>query len=84
MRSALESAIAAPITWIDRSEVDGSLFMVFAPVEFTHHEAVTEVAEFWRDGSSRCAAGYEFTYRSRHGEWKLYLAIGWARCSAAA
>lgn len=42
MHSALESALAAPITWVDRKEVGGSLFLAFAPVEFAHHEAVTE------------------------------------------
>ncbi len=83
MRSALEDAITAPIIWVDRKVVGGSLFLAFAPVEFTQHEAMTEVAEFWRAGSSRCAGGFEFTYRSRHGEWRLYLGIGWASCSAA-
>jgi hypothetical protein len=83
MRSALETAIAAPITWVDRKEAGGSLFFVFAPVDFGHQEAVAEVSEFWRDGAARCAGGYKFSYRSSHGEWKLVLGLGWARCSVA-
>jgi hypothetical protein len=81
MRTALEEALNAPITWVDQRRVRGPEFLVFAPVAYAGSDAKAEVA-YWDPGANGCFGGYETRFRRGQGAWSAYLWLGWAGCSA--
>jgi hypothetical protein len=81
MRAALDDALRAPITWVERRRVRGPEFLVFAPVVFEGHDAKAEVAH-WDRGANGCFGGYETTFHRQQGAWIAYQWLGWAGCTA--
>jgi hypothetical protein len=81
LRAELEAALRAPITWVSERRRRGPMFVVFAPVVFTSHEALAEVA-YWEPRGSCVRGGYRTTFDRVQGEWRAGIQLGWAVCDA--
>jgi len=79
LRSELEAALKAPITWVSERRRRGPTFLVFAPVVFEGGEATAELA-WWDPAPSGCTGGYRTSFRRQQGVWTWFQQLGWAGC----
>ena len=81
LQAALDDAIGGRITWVERRQMRGPEFLVFAPVRIARDAARTEVA-WWDPGRSGCRGGSTLEFARDRGAWVASRGLGWAVCSA--